>query len=115
MGKSDYWKMTQYEQMCLDKRTLYTRTYLKKKNGSLSKEIRHMESSPYAYMLGDQKGVCKICKKVCTSGRALAIDHDHKTGLVRGLLCGKCNRGLGLFDDNVNLLLKAANYLKKHG
>lgn len=59
-------------------------------------------------MLIKQKHCCKICKVIDVT---LAVDHCHKTGKVRGLLCGKCNKGLGLFNDNSKLLLKAIKYL----
>jgi hypothetical protein len=68
----------------------------------------------YLVMVSRQKGVCAICKKINKNGRALAIDHCHKTGKVRGLLCGKCNIGIGLLDDDIKLLQKATKYLKLH-
>lgn len=58
--------------------------------------------------------VCGICSKPCPSGRKLAVDHDHSNGVVRGLLCIKCNKGLGNFCDDVELLEKAINYLKAY-
>jgi hypothetical protein len=67
-----------------------------------------------------QGHVCAICKKPETlinprSGktRRLSVDHDHATGKIRGLLCDKCNRGLGQFDDNPDFLLNAHNYIIK--
>jgi hypothetical protein len=58
-----------------------------------------------------QGGVCKICGGISTAGRRLAVDHCHKTKIVRGLLCHNCNSALGLFKDNPSLLLQAALYL----
>lgn len=65
----------------------------------------------YQDLLFKQGGTCLICKKTCSSGRKLAVDHDHETGEIRGLLCGACNMGLGLFQDNPFLLENAKNYL----
>ena len=60
----------------------------------------------YMAMLESQGGVCAICGKKNT--KRLAVDHDHNTGKVRGLLCGKCNTTLGWFEtqtDNINSYL----------
>lgn len=67
-----------------------------------------------------QNGVCAICKKPETAiirGKVLelAVDHCHETGKIRGLLCTKCNQGLGKFLDSPNLLMEAALYLESHG
>ena len=53
---------------------------------------------------------CEICGDSTTT---LNIDHDHTSGLVRGRLCTRCNTGLGLFRDSTDLLIKAAQYLKR--
>ena len=103
------------QRMQSDKRTLYRRNYLIKKNGKISRELTILELSPYQFMLEKQGGVCAICKKTCSSGKSLAIDHDHDTDEVRGLLCGKCNRGLGIFNDSSHILLVAAKYLQNYG
>lgn len=67
----------------------------------------------YDEMLKSQNGKCAVCFKICTTGRRLAVDHCHKTKKVRGLLCSKCNRGLGLFNDSQHLLKAAIEYLEK--
>ena len=66
----------------------------------------------YAAMLSDQGGTCAICHKTCASTRGLAVDHDHQTGRVRGLLCMNCNNGLGHFKDDPDLFAAAAEYLR---
>lgn len=63
-------------------------------------------------MLKAQNGVCAICGK-SDEPRSLCIDHNHKTGKVRGFLCRKCNYGLGRFEDNISLLEKAIKYLRR--
>lgn len=67
----------------------------------------------YEDMLVQQRGVCAICKGVLNSSRytKLAVDHDHKTGRVRGLLCTNCNTAVGLMKDSPGRLRAAANYL----
>jgi len=66
----------------------------------------------YRDLLVKQNGVCAICERECPTGKALSVDHDHKTGFVRGLLCIKCNRALGLLSDDVDRLLRAVVYLQ---
>ena len=57
--------------------------------------------------LAQQKGVCAICKKNEShkNKKNLSVDHDHTTGKVRGLLCHRCNTALGLFNDDIKLLI----------
>lgn len=69
----------------------------------------------YAELSEKQNNKCAICEKVCSSGRKLAVDHNHKTDKVRALLCVKCNMALGGFEDNVTTMLRAIEYLKEHG
>ena len=62
-------------------------------------------------LLTDQNNNCAICKIEMTLPQ---IDHDHTNGKIRGLLCSKCNQGLGLFNDNITSLSQAIIYLKMH-
>jgi len=68
-----------------------------------------------------QGGVCAICGKAESSVdpktgrvRRLAVDHDHASGAIRGLLCKHCNTALGQFQDSVQVLSSAIGYLEKH-
>ncbi|HEC62410.1 MAG TPA: hypothetical protein ENI27_09215 [bacterium] len=71
----------------------------------------------YNAMLHYQNGKCAICEcsetHTCNGKiKRLGVDHDHKSGKIRGLLCHKCNRALGLFQDNPELMKKAAAYVR---
>lgn len=59
-----------------------------------------------------QGGVCAMCRRAKGTTRRLSIDHDHRTGEVRGLLCSVCNNILGHFRDDQELLRDAASYLR---
>jgi len=70
----------------------------------------------YDEMLVKQGGGCAICGGAATRGgksSLLSVDHDHKSGLVRGLLCSHCNFAIGLFADDPVLLGRAIEYLKQ--
>lgn len=74
----------------------------------------------YDQMLQKQNYVCAICKRPerrkearTDAIRRLAVDHCHKTNKVRGLLCSDCNTAIGLFQDDVNILQEAIEYLQQ--
>ena len=64
-----------------------------------------------------QDGVCAICGRVAPgtheNNKELHVDHDHRTGHIRGLLCHTCNKGLGLLGDTLEQLKKALTYLER--
>lgn len=73
----------------------------------------------YFRMVSDQNDLCKICNKPESKlwqGKVteLCIDHCHETGKVRGLLCFKCNIGIGVFDDNIENIQIAIEYIKSN-
>lgn len=73
----------------------------------------------YEEMLIDQEGVCAICgceETNNTRGKInrLCIDHNHDSGEVRGLLCHKCNVGIGNLKEDIDILINAIKYLNKN-
>lgn len=73
----------------------------------------------YDAMAVSQGHVCAICGNAETSTRRgqvknLAVDHDHRTGAVRALLCQRCNTAIGAFEDSEQLLFAAIDYLRRH-
>jgi 5-methylcytosine-specific restriction endonuclease McrA len=80
----------------------------------MQKKVRkfNITLEDYNKMFAEQEGCCAICNKHQSEfDKALAIDHDHKSGEVRGLLCMPCNTALGKFRDDTNLLQSAIRYL----
>lgn len=80
-----------------------------------------MTAADYDAMLAAQGGVCAICRKFETrrdgGGRVrhLSVDHDHRTGTIRGLLCYLCNSAIGAMADDPERLIAAAGYLRTEG
>jgi len=88
----------------------------KRKLSIFRRRIKHaygLTEKEYYELEKKQNYVCKICGRRNKNMR-LAIDHDHTTKEVRGLLCNTCNRALGLFDDDLSKLKKAAEYLEQN-
>jgi hypothetical protein len=93
----------------------YRQTHLQRlKNTHLKHRLKRFGITPEYYdsLLLAQKGVCAICGG--KEKRKLAVDHDHSTNKIRGLLCTRCNNGLGAFRDNIVLLNTAIVYINKN-
>lgn len=85
---------------------------------SCGKKKYGVSLATYYDMLANQSGKCGVCgtRKPDKSGKLsmFNIDHDHRTGKVRGLLCSDCNLGIGQLGDTVEAVRKALDYLEKH-
>ena len=73
--------------------------------------IYGMSRAEYQALLQRQRGACAICKRAFD--REPCVDHCHATGKVRGLLCRKCNMGLGLYDENPDVIRAALAYIEQ--
>ena len=102
-----------------DKRKKYA-----KDNYVKMKEVRHsfhvkskfgVSKNDYQLMMGNANGSCEICKLPDMGGRKLSVDHNHATGIIRGLLCTKCNAAIGALktDVGIELLQNAIEYIKR--
>ena len=80
------------------KRRAHCKTCYHERNILRKYQKYNLTAEEFLEIFESQQGVCAICGNPEVLGRTLAIDHDHKTTLVRGLLCGKCNQRLGWFE-----------------
>lgn len=94
------------------------RSYMRNKDNQRNHTLKHLFGitlADYNRMLKEQNFVCAVCEKTVEQNKkALSVDHCHVTGKVRALLCTTCNLGMGVFNDNIELLQKAIEYLQKH-
>ena len=105
-----------------DKIRANKRIYYAKNGGAARARMRErnlvasfgISIAQYDEMYRAQNGVCAICSAVNLNGKRLAVDHCHTTGAIRGLLCSKCNLGIGSFQDSPEILTNAWTYLMKH-
>ena len=81
------------------------------KHATRVKKLYGIEPEQYKQMHVDQDGKCAICGVEPKTKRGLHIDHCHDTGVIRGLLCGGCNTGIGLLQENPEIMTKAIEYL----
>lgn len=111
--KESYRKIPENNQKEREAWKLYNRTNARaRREASLIKKYG-ISLNEYHKLQVEQNNRCKICNiSMLVYNEYFAVDHDHLSGKVRGLLCKQCNLGLGNFKDNKELLLNAIKYLR---
>ena len=108
-------KIKAYREKNKEKIRAYTEKYKEKHYANQLKRLYGLELHEYNLMFTEQKGKCACCGSHQNElTKKFAVDHDHDTGLIRGLLCSNCNTAIGRLGDNIEGLMKALNYLEKH-
>lgn len=101
-----------YQAWCKSCSNEYSKKDKKRKervwSGRLGVELTYEQ---YKHLLGLQGGCCKLCQEYPTEDKLLCVDHNHTTGEVRGLLCVRCNRWVGLVEANPELFQSIQSYL----
>jgi hypothetical protein len=111
--KKRYAEDAEFRARELERRRAYVRAHkaevdVNRRRGYLQRRYG-LSRADYDALLKRQGGVCAICAK--RSEKTLCVDHCHATGTIRGLLCPKCNRGLGYLADDQSALIAALAYL----
>jgi hypothetical protein len=106
-----------YCKSCHNKKTRKNYSSISMKNYDLKKKYG-IDINDYEALFIKQNGCCKICKVHISDAnmkrkRNFCVDHCHKTNTIRGLLCDRCNRGIGLLKDDYKILFSAYEYLKE--
>ena len=113
-GKA-YRKTHPKDSQAIAKQKVTSRRYYQEKGRQQQVEKIYGANVNYNDMFDRQKGCCAICgTHQSVLKHALQVDHNHQTKKVRELLCRKHNLGLGDFEEDVELLQAAINYLKRH-
>jgi hypothetical protein len=106
MENADRYRAKQLEYAASGRKQIADRkSYLKRTYG--------LTLADYERMFEAQGGVCAICREARPEERTLHVDHDHETGVIRGLLCFRCNNALGDFREEYELFRRAADYLDR--
>jgi hypothetical protein len=84
---------------------------IQKRNRNWKRRRIDITVARYNEMVQAQGGTCAICYRIPKRGKRLAVDHDHVTGRIRGLLCDWCNRRLMVRRHTAEVLRRAADYI----
>lgn len=107
----------------IDKRRAYDKERSKtperrRQNKSSALKIKYgLPYEEYQAMWNRQNGLCEICSRPLLEirgSKGAAVDHDHATGKVRDILCGRCNSVIGFCEEDVTLMQKFIGYVEKH-
>lgn len=110
-----HWVETSPDPVGAEYQKKYRMTNPEKSKNSYLRKNYGITLEDYNRMHEEQKGVCKICERPePTKYYNLAVDHCHKTGKIRGLLCSPCNRALGFLQESSEIVLKAHQYLEQN-
>ena len=114
--------MREYNKRKPEKKKSYRKNYRENHKANQLRAKYGITIEEYQAMLDNQGGVCKLCGLVETvkisrgeGVRSLAVDHDHNTGKVRGLLCHQCNVVLGQYEKHKDLFPKFQEYIDATG
>jgi hypothetical protein len=104
-----------YDAKRRDQKRAYYATHKDKFYAKQLKQVYGISLIEFNTILKNQGNVCKICGATKSGGRSgkFVVDHDHKTGKIRGLLCHRCNTALGNFYDDRSILASAILYLQE--
>lgn len=96
---------------CATHHRAFVKAAAKRKHEAYVLKTYGLLAGEYDAILSWQHGVCHICQRANGASKRLAVDHDHVTGCVRGLLCGPCNDILAQIRDDVNAAYRILRYL----
>ena len=106
--------MSKYDKIKYNTDEVYRNSIKEKFRHSVRKQRYGINKETYEAMVKEKEGKCDICGNIPTGRRTtLHVDHDHITGLIRGLLCNNCNLGLGKLGDSREMVCKINNYFNK--
>ena len=82
-----------------------------KRKADILKKVYGITPERFQDIINEQGGVCPICETALSNPK---VDHNHTTGAVRGVLCNKCNLGIGLLNEDPKIMVSAIEYLTNH-
>lgn len=102
-----------YNDVKIYKKIYYQNNKIKIKDRDLKRNY-NISLEDYNFLLKEQNNKCFVCKSQEVDKKSLAVDHCHKTGKIRSLLCRRCNTILGLVEENSNLLDLLKQYIESN-